>query len=671
MNLYSNRINFHKICSAFTLLLIIAFIIPMSLSAQDTKYKPYQISDVSPADFAIESDIIESNAPAVYIFELGDSNVKNNINEWILEFTRSFRIKILTEEGLELADQIIELHIAGNSEEKIGRVKGGVYNLVNGKIEFEKLRNSDWLVDDYDQSAKTARMTFKNVKVGSIIDLSYTVFSPFLARMPDWEFQHDNIPVLYSEYYIRYPEMLGYKILQYGYHPLLASLHTTEREMDSGVGVSTTYKHKEVYILACENIPAMRKEPLMNSPENYRTKVITELNYVDYPGRLREFIYKDWVGGARDFLKEGFNEQFMDPKNRLDYFTLGNSDCENLFDSVSVIYNHIRESYSVSDEVNYKTPKRNPRQILDSQKATPSEINWILVATLRANSIDAYPILVSLRSTQRILKEYPLFTQFSSCLAVVKSGDQYTILDATSRGLKAGEISEYYYNGDGLMISNEQPQWVPIVGSWPTSEKCSIEFQTIDDGILNGEMRLQISGLYRTRLAKDLLTENLKDLIDELPVVKNAHLTLNAEKSDLNANPMDLRFDISMKLEKYGDSYLFPAVIYDDMSDNVLKDKDRQYPVDFPDNWSESYTCMVHLDNEKYNVEIPENSSFALPDQNGLFTFSGAYSFGSLLIRNKVEINKTSFSAQEYGALRRFYDLISTAHSSFIEITEK
>lgn len=671
MSTYSKISILSRLSKVFRFLLLSGLFIPATLYAQEEKYQPYQVEDVTPEDFTITNDIIDENSPAVYIFELGDSNIKDNITEWVLEYTRSFRIKILTEQGLSLADQIVILRVRGKNIENIGRVKGGVYNLVNGKVEFEKLKNSDWFEEDVDQKTKRARMTFKNVKVGSIIELSYTIFSPIVTRIKNWEFQHDDIPVLYSEYYIRYPQSMGYKILQFGYHPLSASAHTVETETKSGVGISTGYNFKEVYVLACENVPAMRDEPLMDSPENYRSKVIVELNYVDYPDLTREFIYKDWGGSAKKFLEEGFNDQYMNPKGRLGYFTLDSANCESLTDSVRVIYDEISKHYTSSEEINYITPQRNPRQVLASNKATACEINWILVSTLRANSINAFPVLVSTRSNQRIIKEYPLFSQYSGFLAAVKSGDEFTLLDASTSELEPGEIPGFYYNGEGLLLNKEQPEWIPIVGNTPTSENCTIEFQGLDDGLLSGEMRLRVSGLYRFRLVKDLLEMDEADISEELNLVKNAKITLNKEKSDFDANPMDIRFDISINLEKFGNSYLLPAVIYDDMSNNVLKDKDRRYPVNYPDSWTESYTCLVHLDAAKYDVTLPENANFILPDQDGKFSFMGSYNFGSLVIRNKVEINKTTFSPNEYPTLRQFYDLISATHSSFIEITEK
>ena len=644
-------------------------ILPDSALAQET-FVPYQVKNVSPEDFSIESDLINQDTEAIYLFDLGDSDLDIGYTETSLEFTRTFRLMILSEKGLHHANQIIQLYVGTDDEEKIGRIKGGVYNLNDGKVDFEKLKKSDWYEEPYDKDTKVARLAFRNVKVGSIIELEYSIFSPFVFSMPDWKFQYDDIPVLYSEYYIRHPEQVGYKVLKFGYHPLHSKLVETETTVNSGQGVSTSYKVKQVYALACENVPAMQDEPLMDSPENYRAQVLTELHYFDYSDR-REFFYKDWENTVKDFLEEGENARYMEPREKDDYFVLDCSDCENLEDSVGVIYTKLVTQFSNSEEINTLVIKRKPKDVLESKKATASEINMLLVSTLRANGIEAYPVLVTIRSKQRVMKDYPLVSQFSSSITSVKTYDGYMLLDATTSSHAPGDISEAYYNGEGLVVNKEKPEWIPIGSRESTTESCSIEFVSLEGNELQGSMRLKVSGIYRSKINRLLRYNDTDELASYLDVDENATITFNEEESDLNSSPMDLRFNISLQIEKFGNSYLFPSIIYNSMANNVLKEKTRRYPVNFPDSWSESYTCLVHLDSEKYAVAIPEKANFILPDDGGKFSYMGSYNLGNLLIRNKVELNKDTFEPSEYPVLRQFYDLISTTHSSFIEITEK
>lgn len=663
---------YHLVLSSRKIIIRILFILvflPWTVDAQEKEFEPYEVHELTATDFAFENDFVPDNANAVYLFDLGHSNVEISATEAILEYTRSFRIKIRSATALHLADQVLELYVDKDNKEKIGQVKGGVYNLTEGEVRFEKLKNKDWLIKPYDENTNLVRVNFKNVKVGSIIEMQYTIYSPFLFRMPDWNFQHDDIPVLYSEYYIRFPERLGYKIVQYGHHPLLRSFHVTETEVGP-VGITTERTKKEVYALTCENIPAMRREPLMDSPENYRLKVITELGYVDDPNKGRKYFYKDWESSVAQFLDRGDNDQYMHPKNTFGYLPTDRN-YSDLADSVRTIHDRIRRSFTSSEEPNYPVPKRGPREVAASKKATPNEMNWLLLAALRANEIDAYLVLASTRSQQNIIKDLPIITQFSTCLVAVKMGGEYLLLDASSVESDTGMVPEIYYNGEGLVLSENGPEWIPIVGNSPSVQNCSIEFDKFDGNTLKGEMRLKLSGLYRSRTKKLLNQGGGSKLQNLLPMAPGAKLTFIEDESDPDANPMDLRFLIELNLQKTGDSYLLPAVVFDDMSNNVLKEKERRYPVNFPDEWMESYTCLVHLDKDKYEVGLPLNANFALPGQKGKFVFLTSHDLGSLVVRSTVKISEPTFSIDEYPTLRQFYDLISSSHSSFVEITEK
>lgn len=225
-------------CFSIFLLLTVSFV-PALLSAQGAPFDKYKVKKVSKSDFSLDNDVIDEYSKAVYLFDLGESKIEFSSKGIELEFTRHFRLQILSEQGISLADQIVELFMNNNIEESIGRVKGGVYNLQDGKVSFEKFENSDWATSTYDEHHKVARVKFRNVKVGSIIELRYTVFSPFVFHMPDWQFQYDEIPVLYSEYFIRYPDELGYKIFKSGSQPFIGDYHTVQltSRMDKGVSL--------------------------------------------------------------------------------------------------------------------------------------------------------------------------------------------------------------------------------------------------------------------------------------------------------------------------------------------------------------------------------------------------------------------------------------------------
>src|SRR5690606_6125458 len=60
------------------------------------------------------------------------------------------------------------------------------------------------------------KVTFPNVKEGSVVEISYRVNSPFLTNFQDWSFQ-TTIPTILSEYRGKIPEYFSYDKYLQGY----------------------------------------------------------------------------------------------------------------------------------------------------------------------------------------------------------------------------------------------------------------------------------------------------------------------------------------------------------------------------------------------------------------------------------------------------------------------
>ena len=75
-------------------------------------------------------------------------------------------------------------------------VQATVYNLENDKIAVSKM-SEDAIFEEKNENIRIFKLVLPNVKVGSVITLSYLKSSPFINKYQPWYFQSD-IPVLYS-----------------------------------------------------------------------------------------------------------------------------------------------------------------------------------------------------------------------------------------------------------------------------------------------------------------------------------------------------------------------------------------------------------------------------------------------------------------------------------------
>lgn len=648
-------------------LFIWLLMLPVWSNGQDVE--EFRISKITPETFRVESDLIDQNTLGVYLFETAEATVLYDIGEApSIKTIVHFRFLVLDEAGLVEADRVYSLYKNNKDREHFVKAKGGVYNLVNGEVEFSKLKNSDWYIDEANERYDIARISFKNARVGSIIDFQFEIENPFYFRPDNWDFQKDDYPVLYSSYEFAYPEVMNYILLKKGMVPLSYppiqsfSVYTPPSAIRGGGYKRISYK----FIM--NEIPAILDEPVIDSKENYRAKLLTELKEFNVIGGRYYDYYTDWETAAREFLEKGNCENFLKPSKRVPFFKCGEQG--SFLDSVEVIFNHIQDNYEISDEPNYRMPDRTEAAVVSSAKATRSEINWLMVATCRHNGIEAHPVLYSDRKYERIHKEFPLMTQFKNVMAAVPFNGGYLLLDPARKSLKMDEVSEFSMNGEGFILKKKNPEWILMMSSFPSKQRAVLELDASKSGKLSGTMKLQLEGIYANRVTRYLESET-PDL-EELKSILHLHDQMDIIRLDESnfdeKQPLKLSLEVEYQMEKFGSSYLVPAILYDIQERNPFQGKERNLPIVFPDAWSESYTCLIHLEETEMNLLTPDKANYALPDNAASFNYSVSESLSNMVIRAKTEFNVKYYTPEQYSAIRQLYDLISTSHTSFIEI---
>ena len=217
---------------------------------------PIKFGKINKKDLEMQTCIIDSTAPAVILCDYGYFNGNT------FQFTRIMRIKILKKSGRGWGDWVINTRWKAN-------VKGITYNLENGEIEKEKLKNSSIFNEIVYENRNRLRLSMPNVKVGSVIDIQWTY--PGLPK--DWYFQQ-RIPVLRSELIVENSTYISFRKNFFGYVPL------NEASQNRWVAL---------------NVPAFNEEPYMSSPENYISKFEFDLKKVSFPGLYINFS-GDWNG---------------------------------------------------------------------------------------------------------------------------------------------------------------------------------------------------------------------------------------------------------------------------------------------------------------------------------------------------------------------------------------
>jgi hypothetical protein len=258
---------------------------------------PIKFGEVPEEALTMKSYPADSTAEAVVLADYGTSVISYSPQVGFeLFFERTRRIKVLTEAGKKWADFSIQLYRDNAMSEKVVSIKGVTMNLENGEAVETKLKNDAVFREKYSKNIELVKTTLPNVKVGSVIDITYKIRSDFLFNFQDWEFQ-TTIPTVWSEYRAAIPEYFTYEKYMQGYVALVVNDHSVEgKTIVLGASASNsrvTYR-EDNYRWVASNVVAFHDEPFMTCRNDFISRMNFELATIIIPGEPIKHLTGSW-----------------------------------------------------------------------------------------------------------------------------------------------------------------------------------------------------------------------------------------------------------------------------------------------------------------------------------------------------------------------------------------
>jgi hypothetical protein len=378
-----------------TLISLFLFLTTISFSQKEATIK---YGKVSVEDFNITSPVVDSNANAVIIADIGNLEFEGTSNGWFRTiFKRHRRIKIINKKGFDIATVKINLYkISNDRQEKIEDVKGATYNLENKNIITTKLSSKAFVSEKIDNQHTTEKFTFENIKEGSIIEYSYTMSSDFLFNLQDWYFQ-DYYPTLWSEFEVSIPEYFHYIFNTKGLdnpYDVLKSV-TNEKYRLAGWTLTTKFEKFEmdakVYHVkwSLKDVPGLRAEPFTTTLRNHIAKINFQLSQIRMPEQIPEDVVQSWEQIAD---KRNKDERFGIPINKSNGWLdadmkviIGNANTSE--EKAQKIYTFIRNNFTKTGEGTMLSINTSLKDVFKNRSGTVADINLLLIAMLRHEKI--------------------------------------------------------------------------------------------------------------------------------------------------------------------------------------------------------------------------------------------------------------------------------------------
>lgn len=601
--------------------------------------KDFKFGKVSEQEINLKEVSFEKDANAVILSEEG----KIDLTPSNYYLTVKRRIKILTEKGINEAN--IELNYYSKSKnESVSNIKANTINIVKGQPVISSITDKDVFDVQINELYSSKRFALPNVKVGSIIEYSYTKNSQHNFSIDAWNFQHE-LPTLFSEFKLNNQAYNNFSIITIG-----DDLNTKYKAKS---GNTTTW--------FLTNIESFNKLKYVYNAEDQSERIKLQADNYHTEGGNKNTL-SAWKSLILDLNNE--YETYRNPSAIRDIAQTipnGKDDVETLKNIVDYVDNNVKWNnfYSI-------IPRKSNKTLLKEKVGTTADLNLLLNELLIAKGFDSYLILYSTRQHGQIMFGYPFVNQFNSVVTVAKlKNGQSIILDASQLNkeqVEFGPINAFNYHG--IVIQKGEPNFVKLNQKMSTYESASSYHFTDTKLVLN--RKDNFDGYFYDKDAKDentlkrYVTESMDiqlDVENEEKVVYDKNMYTKSYRAASN-NVKSPFYTVINPLREFLKQYTF-------------EDKNRQRKIEFQ---------FPYLFNIQTKIKIPEGYSVVIDDtfkahhkiDLGLEYYQEAKIKDNVLtLMIQFILPEGVYEADKYTVLKQFFEKIKTESTKEVLIKKK
>jgi transglutaminase-like putative cysteine protease len=666
----------------YTLLLVLAGL-AWSLQAQIVNPNKVRFGKFSDEEIELKTYALDPDAEAVILFDEGKAwmDYDPTTNSFELMIERHQRIKILKSTGVDYANFTFRLSnsTSSSSKEEVINIKGVTLNIENGEEEETKLTKEGIFDESISDGLDQLTITFPQVKEGSIVDLKYTYKSDYVEYIPTWYFQR-SIPTDYSHFEAVFPEYYFYSVDMKGFfNDRLLENTVAETGSRSLILSGGRNGNQQIdfgtrgYRWSAKEIPGLKSEPFSPAASNYFFRVNFELASVNFPGQLGRNYTQSWDDIAAFYRKLSGNRPYLDPKKEVEELV---TDWTNGIDSPAekliVIYEQVKKRLEWDDR--YRIAASNtPAKLLEISKGSSGDLNFLLISALRAAGITANPVLVSTRNNGYLSLARPSLQQFNHVIVHATLPDNGSLLlDASQSDVPLPLLPLHNLNDRGRLILEESSTWVDLAA--PSEHKTALQLKLTlqPDGTLNGTAKYKASGYASL--------ENRRELNQETDIQQHLEKWTGQTMSAVETTGFDnsyedinvtAQMDASAAVMNNENLYYVNAIMASHYPENPLTTETRLFPVDLQVPRDYVYVLQLDLGEGIVIEEIPESINFALPEGKGRYSLRFIELNGNLQIIEKLSFDNPFFYAQEYAALKNFFDLVVEQQQAMVVLRKE
>lgn len=660
-------------------------ILLLSISIQLSFSQNFKFGKVSKAELEEKVHHLDSTANAAVLY-------RNEAVRFLLNTSRGFdqereiteRIKIYNKEGFDWATKKLYLYEGGaGSKEQLTSTKGYTYNLVNGKVEKDKLKKDGIFEEDFNEFTEINTITMPNIKEGCVIEYTYKITSPFIS-IDDLIFQYD-IPINKLEMSVATPEYYAYNT-QFNtkafYQPNInrSTLASRYKTSVSPIASNTSFQNSvsdyKVNVIKVNesDIPALKTEPYSGNVDNYRSKMSMELSAIlNNYGVVQKSYSTNWDKVSKTIYQ---NSDFGNQLNRFGFFKdevsalVGN--ISDPFEKAFVLQSFIKSKVRWNGIIGYTAQKGTRKAYLDGE-GNVADINLLLVAMLRSQGVDASPVLVSTRNNGIPL--FPTTKGFNYVICIVENADSYALLDASEPYSMVNVLPERALNWQGRVLQDDgSSYWIALRSNKKATETTSLNVKLNSDLSATGKVRKNITSYtalkYRKRFGKMAKADHIKILEKNKGDIVISNLVFDNNIDITKPVQVTYEYELADAIEEIGDKIYFTPMLFFATDESPFKLDERKYPIDFVIPFEDKYLVNIMLP-EGYKVEsLPESVAYEFGDKGAKFSYIVKENGKYLQLSVSLDLTSSLILPKDYAVFKDFFENIVEKQTEQIVLTK-
>ncbi len=646
----------------------------ITISSFSQNSSDYIFGKPTDEEFNLKRYELDTTANAVVLMDLASTIFLTKLDESarkkqrIVSTTYYKKIKFFNSEEFENNATIkIQLNNSDLEKETVVDIRA----VTSNNLEKTYLNKDNIYEERINDNLREVKFTMPNLKEGSIIELEYTIESPFTFHLPSWIFQ-SNIPVKLSQYTASIP---GNYVFNRKLNGNL-KLKTNSSTVKKNCFVISNFERAsscEVINYSMEDIPAFKEEKeFMTSKSNYISKIIFELAEFQRINGTKVKYTSTWEAVDKNFKHDRDIGHQLKQTNLLEEIlpieiNSLTTDLEKANAIFSFVQNYFtwNEKYGLFSEINIKNALKN-------KTGNVGEINISLINAFKSIGLNSDLVLISTRENGFPTKLHPVISDFNYMIARVTINNKSYLLDATNKLIPFGLLPYRCLNGYGRVMDFENNSyWIDIVPANNSKNQISVSLKLHEDGTLHGKLRNVNFGYNAISRRIDIQNKNNEAIIDEYEDRFNNLEVLNYQIENKLEISQPLIETLEILIDNSTVQYINPFFA-EQFKENPFIQENRLYPVDF--GYTRKYIINYSLEiPENYSIKsLPDDKSFALHENAGNFRLSlNKNSNNKITLNSSISINKPVFYNSDYQLLKELFKEIINSQKTHIVIQKK